>query len=48
MTYFIAALTNDRARLIVSQHTTTDKAIADMIVAALEARGFIVTIRTEG
>ena len=48
MTYFITALTNNNARLIESESRTTDEAIKDMIVVALEARGFIVTVRAEG
>lgn len=47
MTYFITALTNNRAKLIVSETRTTDKAIADMIVAHLEAAGHLVNVRTD-
>lgn len=48
MTYFITAHTNDVARLIVSETRTTDAALADMITAELERRGFIVLRRQEG
>ena len=42
MTYFITALTNDRARLIVSETRTTDETIADMVAVELERRGYLV------
>jgi hypothetical protein len=48
MTYFITALTNDRARNIVSQTQTTDSAVADMVAAEYERRGFLVVRRQEG
>jgi hypothetical protein len=47
MTYFITALTNDKARLIVSETQTTDKTIADMVAAHLEAQGYIIVRREE-
>ena len=47
MTYFITALTNNKARLIVSETQTTDKDIADMVAAALEAKGHMVVRRQE-
>ncbi|MEY9198690.1 hypothetical protein ABIA16_003806 [Sinorhizobium fredii] len=47
MTYFVTALTNNTARLIVSQTQTTDKEIADMVAAHLEAKGHIVIRREE-
>lgn len=48
MTFFITAHENTPARLTVSETRTTDKAIADLVVAVLEARGLIVFVRTEG
>lgn len=48
MTYFVTALTNDKARLIVSETQTTDKAIAEMVAAHLDAQGYIVVRRQEG
>lgn len=48
MTWFITAHENTTARLIVSETRTTDKAVADLVVAVLEARGLIVSVRTEG
>lgn len=47
MTYFITALTNNKAHLIVSETQTADKAIADMVAAAIEAQGHIVVRRQE-
>lgn len=44
MTYFITALTADRARLIVIETRTTDKALADIIIAAIKARGLAYTV----
>ena len=48
MTYFITALENTKARLIVSETRTTDAALRDMIAATLKAQGHIVIIRAEG
>ncbi len=48
MTYFITALTNDKARLIVSETRTTDATIAELAADELSARGFVVVRRTEG
>lgn len=48
MTYFVTALTNDRAKLIVNETRTTDKAIADMVEAHLAAQGYIVVRKQEG
>lgn len=48
MTYFVTALENTRARLIVSESRTTDAAVADLIAAHLAAQGHIVIRRTEG
>ena len=47
MTYFVTALTNNEARLIVSETQTTDKAIADMVAAHLKVQGHIVVRREE-
>lgn len=47
MTYFVTALTNNAARLIVSETRTTDKVIADMVAAHLEAHGHIVVREQE-
>lgn len=48
MTYFVTALENTAPRLIVNETRTTDKVIADMVAAHLEAQGFIVLRRQEG
>jgi len=48
MTYFVTALENTRARLIVSETRTSDRAVADMVAAHYEAQGFIVMRRQEG
>jgi hypothetical protein len=48
MTWYITAHENTRARLIASETRTTDEALVAVIVAALEARGFIVAVRSEG
>jgi hypothetical protein len=42
MTYFIAALTNDRARNQVSRTQTTDASIADIVAIEYDRRGFLV------
>ena len=47
MTYFITALTNDRARLIVSETRTTDAVVAELVAAELERRGYLVERRQE-
>lgn len=49
MTYHITALENTRARLIVNETRVsgTDKVLVDLIVAHLESRGYIVTVREE-
>lgn len=47
MTYFVTALENTRARLIVAETRTTDKAVADMVAAHHEALGLIVIRRQE-
>lgn len=48
MTYFVTALTNDRAQLIVATVQTTDKMIAEFACANFEARGYIVVRKEEG
>lgn len=47
MTYFVTALTNDAARLIVSETRTTDKIVAEMVAAHLEAQGYVVVRKQE-
>jgi len=47
MTYFVTALTNNNARLIVSETRTTDKVVADIVAAHLEAQGHIVVRKQE-
>lgn len=48
MTYTLYKLENTKARLCAGKTTTTDKAIADMVRAAWEADGFIVSMEIEG
>lgn len=48
MTYFITALTNDRAQLIASETRTTSATVAELVKAHLAAAGFIVFTREEG
>lgn len=48
MTYFITALTNDKARLIVSETRTTSAELAKIVERKLMASGFIVVTRQEG
>lgn len=45
-TYHITAHTNDRARLIVSEHRSSDQAVAGMIVEHLKRRGLVVSVLT--
>lgn len=42
MTYFITEMENTLAKLIVSETRTTSKEIADMVEAAIKARGNLV------
>ncbi len=42
MTYYLAALTNDKAQLIVHQMQTTDKAVAAMALVHWENQGYLV------
>ena len=44
-TYYVTALTNDRARLIASETSTSEKEIADMVAAHLEQQGYKVLRR---
>ena len=48
MTYYVTALENTTARLIVSETRTTSEAIAKMVAAELEKQGFVVVTKTEG
>lgn len=47
MAYTIVALTNDKAQLIVNETRTTDKMIADMVIANLKERGYKVIVKEE-
>jgi len=47
MTYYVTALTNDRAQLIVSETRTTDKAIAELVAEACRRMGHKVVVRSE-
>jgi hypothetical protein len=47
MTYFLTALSNDRARLIHKEAQTTCATTADMIEAAWRAEGYIVNRTVE-
>lgn len=44
MTYFLTALTNDRAQLIVFTAQTTDAEVMEMIIAKWENQGYLVKI----
>jgi hypothetical protein len=48
MTYFITELENTKARLIVSETRTTSEAFADMVIAAIKAKGNLPIFRGEG
>lgn len=47
MTYHLTALTNSKARLIISQTSTTDAVAAELIRKHYKAAGYIVVERTE-
>ncbi len=47
MTYYITALSNNKARLIHSQTTTDSETIRDMVVGTYLAAGFIPHVREE-
>jgi len=47
MTYFITALTNDKARLIVSETQTTCGQVAAAVERIYRSQGYIVVGRTE-
>ena len=47
MTYYLTILTNDKARLIVSETRTTDAAVADLVREHYKAAGYIVVERVE-
>jgi hypothetical protein len=48
MTYFVTALTNDRARLIVKEMRVSDEMTADVVAGMWAAEGWIVVRRQEG
>jgi len=48
MTYYVTALTNDKAQLIAEELRTSDIMIAVMAKAAWEKDGYKVTTRQEG
>ena len=48
MTIYLTALTNDRARLIAKEaRFSNDERMADIVMGAWEAQGFIVVKREE-
>lgn len=47
MTYFVAALTNDRARLIVHELRTSDPFIADIAAHIWATVGFVIVRESE-
>lgn len=47
MTYYLTALTNNKARLIVSETRTTDATAAKLLKDHYEAAGYIVIERVE-
>lgn len=48
MTYYVSALTNDKAKLIVHEMRTTDRRVAAMVAEMYEMDGLIVIQRSEG
>lgn len=48
MTYYVSALTNNKARLIAKEASVSCEATADMIAKAWEAEGFVIVRREEG
>ena len=48
MSYFITELEDTRARLIVSETRTTSKEFADLVTAAIKAKGNLAIVREEG
>ena len=48
MTYFVTALTNDKARLIEQELRTSDENAADMIATVWGNQGHIIVRRSEG
>lgn len=48
MTHFISALTNDQAKLIVSESRTDRLALADLIAAEYQRQGYHVARWTDG
>jgi len=47
MTYFITALTNDKAQLIVSETRTTSATIALLVAQELDKDGYKVVTKKE-
>lgn len=47
MEYTIVALTNDKARLVVSTTRTNDETIKSFAIANYEARGYVVIVSQE-
>ena len=47
MTHYITALTNDEARLIISETRTTDDELVTLIIKKLKAKGYFVLYRVE-
>lgn len=47
MTYYVTALTNDRAQLIVHELRTSDIRAADFMADSYEREGFKVVCREE-
>lgn len=48
MTYYLTVLTNDKARLIVSETRSSDRNIVDMVANYYKAFGYILVRRQEG
>jgi hypothetical protein len=48
MTYFVTALTNDRARLIVKEMRVTDEMTAEVVAGMWAAEGYVIVRRQEG
>lgn len=48
MTYYVTALTNDRAQLIVHELRTSDIRAADFMATSYKLEGFKVVRRQEG
>lgn len=48
MTYFVTALSNDKAQLIEHELRTSDLAAADLVADMWEQNGFRIVRREEG